>query len=76
MAVTFDRMYEAGEFEAELVPQGTFAKRIRATACGIDGFYTDTAIAEERSTAAATSLRSPAIGLSTATNLVATGSHV
>src|SRR5215475_12049821 len=30
MEVAFDRLYQAGEIEAELVPQGTLAERIRA----------------------------------------------
>ena len=38
----FVRMYNAGEVEAELVPQGTLAERIRAGGAGIGGFYTPT----------------------------------
>ena len=36
----FVRKYNAGEIEAELVPQGTLAERIRAAAAGIGAFYT------------------------------------
>src|SRR6185295_14778976 len=32
-----------GELEVELVPQGTFAERIRAGGAGIGGFFTPTA---------------------------------
>src|SRR5262249_58599009 len=31
-----------GELEVELVPQGTFAERIRAAGAGIGGFFTPT----------------------------------
>ena len=34
----FVRMYNAGEIDGELVPQGTLAERIRAAASGIGGF--------------------------------------
>lgn len=47
MEVSFDRMYEAGEIEAELVPQGTLAERIRAAGAGIAGFYTPTGVGTE-----------------------------
>lgn len=47
MEVSFDRMYQAGEMEAELVPQGTFAERIRAAGAGIGGFYTPTGVGTE-----------------------------
>lgn len=36
------RAIEAGTIEVELVPQGTFAERIRAAGAGIAGFYTRT----------------------------------
>ena len=39
----FERQYLAGELEVELVPQGTFAERIRAAGAGIGGFFTPTA---------------------------------
>src|SRR5919197_2849528 len=38
----FERQYLAGELEVELVPQGTFAERIRAAGAGIGGFFTPT----------------------------------
>ena len=36
----FARMYASDEIEAELVPQGTLAERIRAAGAGIGGFFT------------------------------------
>jgi 3-oxoacid CoA-transferase subunit A len=36
----FERQYLSGELEVELVPQGTFAERIRAGGAGIGGFFT------------------------------------
>lgn len=39
----FEQMVLSGELEIELVPQGTFAERIRAGGAGIAGFYTPTA---------------------------------
>ncbi len=36
----FERQYLTGELEVELVPQGTFAERIRAGGAGIGGFFT------------------------------------
>ena len=36
----FVRLYNAGEIDGELVPQGTLAERIRAGGAGIGGFYT------------------------------------
>ena len=41
-SVEFERLYESGELELELVPQGTLAERIRAAGAGIPGFYTRT----------------------------------
>jgi 3-oxoacid CoA-transferase subunit A len=38
----FERQYLSGELEVELVPQGTFAERIRAGGAGIGGFFTPT----------------------------------
>ena len=40
----FERQYLSGELEVELVPQGTFAERIRAGGAGIGGFYTPTGV--------------------------------
>jgi 3-oxoacid CoA-transferase subunit A len=39
----FERQYLSGELEVELVPQGTFAERIRAGGAGVGGFFTPTA---------------------------------
>jgi 3-oxoacid CoA-transferase subunit A len=36
----FERQLLAGELEVDLVPQGTFAERIRAGGAGIGGFFT------------------------------------
>ena len=38
----FERQFLSGELEVELVPQGTFAERIRAGGAGIAGFFTPT----------------------------------
>src|SRR5436189_5690775 len=38
----FERQFLANELEVELVPQGTFAERIRAGGAGIGGFFTPT----------------------------------
>src|SRR5947208_14340099 len=38
----FERQFLAGEIEVELVPQGTFAERIRAAGAGVGGFFTPT----------------------------------
>ena len=38
----FERQLLAGELEVELIPQGTFAERIRAAGAGIGGFFTPT----------------------------------
>ena len=43
----FTRYYESGEVEAELVPQGTLAERMRAAGAGIPAFYTPTAVGTE-----------------------------
>jgi 3-oxoacid CoA-transferase A subunit len=40
-------MDEAGEIEAELIPQGTLAERIRAGGAGIPAFYTPAAVGTE-----------------------------
>jgi 3-oxoacid CoA-transferase A subunit len=41
---TFERQFLSGELEVELVPQGTFAERIRAGGAGIPAFYTPTGV--------------------------------
>ncbi len=38
----FERQFLTGELDVELVPQGTFAERIRAGGAGIGGFFTPT----------------------------------
>ena len=43
----FDELYQSGKIEAELVPQGTLAERIRAAGAGIGGFYTQTSVGTE-----------------------------
>jgi 3-oxoadipate CoA-transferase alpha subunit len=45
--VAFSKYYEAGLVEAELVPQGTIAERLRAAGAGIPAFYTPTAVGTE-----------------------------
>jgi 3-oxoacid CoA-transferase subunit A len=39
----FERQFLSGELAVDLVPQGTFAERIRAGGAGIGGFFTPTA---------------------------------
>jgi 3-oxoacid CoA-transferase subunit A len=52
----FERQLLSGELDAELIPQGTFAERIRAAGAGIGGFYTPTGygtlVAENKETRA------------------------
>ena len=43
----FVQMYNDGEIDAELVPQGTMAERIRAAASGIGAFYTPASVGTE-----------------------------
>ena len=43
----FTRMYNNDEIDAELVPQGTLAERLRIAAAGIGGFYTPTSVGTE-----------------------------
>jgi 3-oxoadipate CoA-transferase alpha subunit len=43
----FVRMYNDDEIDAELVPQGTLAERLRAAGSGIGGFYTPTSVGTE-----------------------------
>jgi 3-oxoacid CoA-transferase A subunit len=43
----FVRMYNNGEVDAELLPQGTLAERIRAAAAGIGAFYTPASVGTE-----------------------------
>jgi 3-oxoadipate CoA-transferase alpha subunit len=50
----FDALYQAGEIELELVPQGNLAERIRAAGAGIGAFFTPTGfgtqLAEDKET--------------------------
>ena len=41
---TFERQFLDGELEVDLVPQGTFAERLRAGGAGIGGFFTPTGV--------------------------------
>ncbi len=41
-SIWFERLYEAGDIELELVPQGTLGERIRAAGAGLGGVYTPT----------------------------------
>ena len=43
----FVRMYNDGEIDAETVPQGTLAERIRAAASGIGAFFTPASVGTE-----------------------------
>ncbi|MBM3943231.1 MAG: 3-oxoacid CoA-transferase subunit A [SAR202 cluster bacterium] len=43
----FVRMFNNNEIEAETVPQGTMAERIRAAGAGIGAFYTPTSVGTE-----------------------------
>jgi 3-oxoacid CoA-transferase A subunit len=43
----FVRMYNEGKIDAELVPQGTLAERMRAAAAGIGAFFTPTSVGTE-----------------------------
>jgi len=43
----FVRMYNNGEVDAELIPQGTLAERIRAAGAGIGAFYTPASVGTE-----------------------------
>jgi 3-oxoacid CoA-transferase subunit A len=40
----FEQQFLSGELDVELVPQGTFAERLRAGGAGIGGFYTPTGV--------------------------------
>jgi 3-oxoadipate CoA-transferase alpha subunit len=43
-SVVFERLYDAGRIELEVVPQGTLSERMRAAGAGIGGFYTRTSV--------------------------------
>ncbi|MCZ6866583.1 MAG: 3-oxoacid CoA-transferase subunit A [Chloroflexi bacterium] len=46
-ATAFEKLYNDGAADGELVPQGTLAERIRAAAAGIGAFYTPTGVGTE-----------------------------
>lgn len=41
-SVWFERLFEEDAIELELIPQGTFAERMRAAGAGLGGFFTPT----------------------------------
>jgi 3-oxoacid CoA-transferase A subunit len=43
----FVRMYNEGKVDAEVLPQGTLAERVRAAAAGIGAFYTPASVGTE-----------------------------
>jgi len=43
-STVFEELYRAGKIEAEIVPQGTLAERMRAAGAGIPAFFTATAV--------------------------------
>jgi 3-oxoadipate CoA-transferase alpha subunit len=43
-STVFPDLYQRGDIELELVPQGTLAERIRAGGAGVPAFYTPTAV--------------------------------
>ena len=45
--LVFTEYYEKGLIEAELIPQGTLAERMRAAGCGIPAFYTPAGVGTE-----------------------------
>lgn len=45
--LVFSEYYEKGLIEAELLPQGTLAERMRAAGCGIPAFYTPAGVGTE-----------------------------
>ncbi len=42
-SIWFERLFEEGAIELDLVPQGTLSERIRAAGAGLGGFFTPTA---------------------------------
>jgi 3-oxoadipate CoA-transferase alpha subunit len=46
-SVWFERRYEEGAVELEIVPQGTLSERIRAAGAGIGAFFTPTGVGTE-----------------------------
>jgi 3-oxoacid CoA-transferase/3-oxoacid CoA-transferase subunit A len=55
----FEQQFLKGELEVELVPQGTFAERIRAGGAGIPAFYTPTGVGTQVSDGGLPQLYSP-----------------
>jgi 3-oxoacid CoA-transferase A subunit len=47
MVLPFTEYYEAGKVDAELVPQGTIAERLRAAGAGIPAFYSPAGVGTE-----------------------------
>ena len=47
---TYERQWLDGKLEIEMVPQGTFAERIRAGGAGVPAFYTPTGVGTELTT--------------------------
>jgi 3-oxoacid CoA-transferase A subunit len=45
--LVFSEYYEAGKVDAEIVPQGTLAERLRAAGAGIPAFYTPAGVGTE-----------------------------
>jgi len=45
--LVFSEYYESGRIDADLVPQGTLAERMRAAGAGIPAFYTPAAVGTE-----------------------------
>lgn len=41
-SVVFEKLYEIGAIELEVIPQGTMSERMRAAGSGIGGFFTPT----------------------------------
>ncbi|GAB3683283.1 3-oxoacid CoA-transferase subunit A [Salinisphaera aquimarina] len=44
-SIWFERLFEEDAIELELIPQGTFAERMRAAGAGLGGFFTPTGYA-------------------------------
>lgn len=43
-STVFEKLYQDGEIELEVIPQGTLVERLRCAAAGIGGFYTRAAV--------------------------------
>lgn len=43
-STAFEKLYDSGAIELEVVPQGTLVERLRCAAAGIGGFFTRTAV--------------------------------